>query len=541
MALPQYPTADLDQGRILLEQLGSFWTNIFQDKEVLQSHLRSSANEQGQSYLNYLEAVAAVSRFTVPIFHKEYWYLFVLKKSDITNQASIYQPDDLQYGPQDGTVEGRPAGFEQTYGGQDKPGVAKAPLPNNLTDVKYTIHNRVVMPSKTLASGLDFTIDKTNKTITFRTDPFADPLFVKRDVYDSSGNKIDEEVALWVYMGDFDLNYVYVQFGYAIGMRYASSEEYRNLLNAVWDMFVLSMSRESLQMFLSAMSGIPFVVETEETIEVIRTEPDRQLLITDQHVYQFELSADLLYTAADIGTKVYHGQPLCTAVRIAELAQHDPNYDVLPSLAMAQGFLSGGYLADLTFRNTNVQLEYLGLNEYNKAVVRFEVNGFPGDVEAFWRDVDTRGIISGKMLSEYMDLREDPQTPPLPANLPAVVNPMQFILSNLMRNNLFVIRVRYQDFPDSVPGLGAFEFLRDVVPPHTTYVVFIDLSVMETVDLSQSGGEDGAGVEEEITTFLGATPFKEDLFEAGSAPPGAEATYEDAFVKAYLVSSTCQE
>lgn len=541
MALPKYPTADLDQGRLLLEQLGSFWTNIFRDVDVLQSHLRSSANEQGQSYLNYLEAVACVSRFTVPVFHREYWYLFVLSRNAVVNQASIYQPNDLQYGSQDGTVLNRPAGFVQTYGGQDQAGVVKAPLPDKLVNAPFTMHNKVVLPSRTLVSGLDYTVDSVNKTISFRSNPFNDPLFIKRDVFDSEGIKTDEEVALWVYLGDFDLDYVYVQFGYALGIKYASSQGYKDLLNAVWDMFVMCMSRESLQQFLSAMSGIPFILETEETIEVVRTEPDRQLLITDRHVYQFKPSAVLLYSSADVGTKLYHGQALCTAVLIEELAQHDPNYSVLPSVALSRGLLSGGYLADLTFRNANVQLEYLGLNEYNKAVVKFEVNGFPGDVEAFWNAVNLRGIVSGKMLSEYLDTRVDPTTPPVPMNLPSVINPLEFILSNLMRNNLFAIRVRYRDFADSVPGLGAFQFLRDVIPPHTTYIVFVDLTATETIDLAQVGGEDDAGADEDVTTFLGATPFTEDLFEAGSAPPGAEATYQDAFVKAYLVSSTCQE
>ena len=541
MTLPQYPTADLDKGRLLLEQLGTFWTNIFQDVNVLQSHLRSDANAQGQVYLGYLETLACVSRLTVPVFHHRYWYLFTMRRSAVEGQASIYQPNDLQYGPQDGTVPNRPLGFVQTYGGPDQTGIVQAPLPDSLVNIPFTLHNRVVLPSKTLVNGLDFTIDTVAKTITFRDSPFNDPLFVRRDVYDSAGVKTDEEVALWVYMGDFDLDYVYTQFGYALGIKYSSSQGYKDLLNAIWDMFVLCMSRESLQQFLSAMSGIPFVLETQETIEVVRTEIDRQLIITNQHVYQFELSASLLYTPADVGKIMYHGQPLCTAVLVEELAQHDPNYSILPSIALSRGLLSGGYLADLTFRNADVQLEYLGLDEYNKAVVRFDVSGFPGDVEAFWNAVNTRGVVSGKMLSEYLDTRVDPTTPPLPMNLPSTINPLEFILSNLMRNNLFVIRVRYQDFADNVPGLGAFQFLRDIIPPHTTYIVFVDLTTTEMIDLGQAGGQDEAGAEEDVTTFLGATPFAEDLYEVGSAPPAAGATYQDAFVKAYLVSSTCQE
>jgi len=54
---------------------------------------------------------------------------------------------------------------------------------------------------------------------------------------------------------EFDLDHVYTHFGYALGVKLASSQGYKDLLNAFWDMHVLGPSRKDLQIFLAAMSG----------------------------------------------------------------------------------------------------------------------------------------------------------------------------------------------------------------------------------------------------------------------------------------------
>ncbi len=529
MALPEYPASDMDQGRLLLQQLGSFWFNVFGDRAIVQTQMQANAHAQAQNHLNYLEAVAAVSRFNVPVFHVENWHLLTIKLSEVKATASLYGPDDLIYS---GTVASakRTAGFVQSYGGQDTPGQIIIELPGTLANVRFTIHNKVALPTRNLVAGLDFEVDVANRRLHFRSNLFEDSLFAKRDIYDATGVKIDEEISCWIYKGEFDLEYVYEHFGYAIGMRYKSSEEYKQLLNAVWNMFVTGATRDNLILFLSSMAGVPYILEPQETIERVWSEADRKLLATDHNVYTFPLTATLLYDNSDAGTILFYGAQLSDTIQTSELTQNDGDYPILPSMALGSSLLAGEFLSEIVLRNTTVALDYVGLDANNKAIVRFEANGFPLDVEAFWSDVHARGTAVGKVLADYLDLRSEPESPPVPDTLPPFINPLKFIVDNLMHNNLFAIRLKVSGFNPRAPGLSAFRFLRDVIPPHTTYLVFIDLNVVDTIDLSQAGGEDAPGTVETLAIFNGATPFVETYSGAS-----------DVYVKAALVSVTCQE
>lgn len=536
--LPQYPAEDLNRGAQLLEQLGSFWATIFDDRTVLQTHLRSSANEQAQSHLDFLEAVASVSRFTVPVFHREIWTLMTIKRSDVESVPSVYKADDLVYGQQPGTVQGRPEGFVQTYGGRDRPDMVQARMPDNLAKASFTLQNYVVNPSRVMAYGVDYDVDFDRRLIRFLKDPFEDPMVPRRDIYDAAGNPIDTEIALWVYQGDVDLDLVYIQFGYALGIKLASSDGYKDLLNAFWNQHVTGPNVADMQSYLAALAGAPLVRNPVETVEVIKNEADTKLIVTNLAVYRAPLTANVL---VNVGDTVYAGDILTDAVQIQELSHHAPDYSGLAAVTLSPNFLSGGYFGELTFHNRRVDVEYLGQDAHNRTVIRFEVTGFPSDVEKFWEDVQNRGTQPGhKTLAELLDTRENPVGQPGPLNLPVQINSLEFLLDNLMKNNLFIIKVRQASFGSGALGTGLFRYLREIIPPHTTYVVFIELTAVEdTVDLGQEGGEDAPGVQEAAGVFHGANPIAEDLFEAAEAPFGT-ASYQDAAVSVRLVSATCQ-
>ena len=529
----QYPPEDFDRGITLMQQLGSFWNLIFQDADRLQAHIRSSGNEHGQTYLDFLEAVACVSRLNVPVFHTENWYLMTLKRSDCAAVMSIYEPNDLVYGYQP-SGGGRPAGFMQVYGGEDWPGVVQAVLPPPLVDVPFTIHNLVVNPSLTLVRGTDYDVDADRGTIRFKADPFANPLVPRRDIVDANGNVTDTEIALWVYKGQFDLDYVYMQFGYALGMQMKSSQGYKDLLNAFWDMYVLGPSLGLLSAFMSALSGAQTCLDATETVAVVLANEMEQVVVTDTHVYKFPLAAGLLVA---VGDEIHAGAPLSDAFVIRELSGVTFDLSLLSALSITDRLASGPFTSSLTFRNHDAALTYVGVED-GKAMVTFETSGFPGDIDAFWDDVQARGVAAGKTLANYLDVRATPVGEPGPASLPATINPAEFIVGQLMKSNLFVIRLRLASFwPDS-PGVAVLGRLREVIPPHTTFLIYLELSPgPEVVDLSQPGGEDVPGAEERIGKFLGVSVL-DQAYDISIAPPGA-ASYEDAFVAAAPVSVEC--
>ena len=55
------------------------------------------------------------------------------------------------------------------------------------------------------------------------------------------------------------------------------------------------------------------------------------------------------------------------------------------------------------------------------------------------------------------------------------VNPFRFILDNFMRNNTYIITLKVDQMPEEAPGTAGFEFLREFLPPQTSYLLFIEM------------------------------------------------------------------
>lgn len=522
MSVPSYPYFDLEGGRLLLAQIGSFWTRIFQDSNVLQEHFRSAGNEQGQTYLNYLEAVATVSRLTVPVFHTEDWYLITARESDANNLASVYRADDLVYGPQPAGGD-RPEGFVQTYGGRDRQDVFQIPLPEPMRDAEYTLQNQVTLPSRVWVYGVDYTIDREQNLLRFAKDPFSDPAVTIRDILNESGEIIDRELALWAYRGKFDLEQVWNYFGYVLSVKLTSSEDYKDLLNALWDMYVLGPSLKGFQGFLAAMAGTPTIIDAEETVEVVRTEGDTKLVVTTTRSYRVPAAATIIVSVGDV---LHVGDPITDAVQIAELQGYAPDYSLLNSIAISPSFTTTLYTCELVFRNEQVELEYLGPDDNGRVVVRFEVSGFPADVELFWERAHEQGIADGATLAELLDQRTNKVGQPPPSAMPEYVNPLEMIVGNLMRNNLFVIRLNETSFGDMAPGSTVLSFLRDITPPNTTYVILHQVGPFEEeFDLVPDGAEEGIGF------WLGPGKITEAVDES---------YYEDFSIDVHHTTPWCQ-
>ena len=472
MTLPTYPINDYDRGNQLLQQLGSFWANIFNGSDKLQTYLRASGLNNGQTYLNFVETFAMTSRFTVPVFHTENWYLLTVTQSSVAGTPSIYQPDDLVYGPQTGDIVDRPTGFIQTYAGQDRPGIVEIKLPNGLVNIPFQMQNTVVMPTCILTNGIDFTVNKDRNTLTFANNPFNNPTFAQRSIFDNSGKQVDTEISMWVYRGQFDLNYIYNQFGYILNLNLPSSLIYKGLFNAFWDLHLLGPSVYQMQLLLSFIAGVPTIINTTETVQVVTADNASQLVITDSNVYRVSNNATVTVSVGDV---LHAGDSICDAIKIIEFIGSNPDYSSLDEITLYSNLISGSYSGGLTFKNHNVSLDYVGLNSNGKAVVKFEVIGATSDVNAFWTNSQTAGEASGqKTLAELLDVRTNPIGQPGPASLPATINPMTFVLSNFLKNNLFVVKINVNSFGAGAPGLGFFDLLREVLPPNIIFLKFVE-------------------------------------------------------------------
>lgn len=529
MTLPGYPVYD-SYGPALLRTIGSFWYHYFGDRDRLELLFRGDGHLQGQAYIDFLEAVASISRFDVPVFHEEEWFLLILKDSDRDTVANVYDQAGLTY--DSGTTYDSPQEQEILF-----------PLPTGtgffeeLTDIPFSIYNRVLYPSKSWTRGTDFDIDYDRKLIRFYSDPFESDYVARRDVYDDDGNLVDEEIGLWVYRGQFDLEHIWAHFGFAVNLQLKSSQFYKDMVNALWDGHVFGANMEAASQVIAASVGMPLVIEPVETVEVIRNEGYRLLIVTDKNVYSFSANAT---ATVSVGDTVRAGETLIDAIKVVDISGSNPDYDEFQALSLDKEFLSGGYFAELTFENMMVDVEYLGLDSDGKAIITFQVQGFPGDVDLFFERVHQAGKDAGHTLAELLDLRDNPVGEPLPENLPAQINPLQFILTNTMRNHLVLVKIKTSAIATAAPGLGTLNLLRDIIPPHTTFIVFVEMTPdVDTIDLSQAGDDDVPGAAESTDHFSGAVPDTEDIYPEGEAPADA-ATYGDVVLRVYRVSEVCK-
>lgn len=515
---PEFPRDDFELGKTLLSAIGSFWSQIFADRARFNTELDGSAELFLQAQLNFLETVATVSRFETPVFHKERWRILLLRESALLPSAGILKyGDGAVYGPQPGT------GQVFLYGVPSLEVFAFELPDKTLAEVKAFISNRIIDPSVVLTQGVDFTIDRNLEAIIFSQDPFKNELFSKRPIYGANNEIIDEEIALIIFEGNFDINLMFNHFGYAVDSAIIkSSQFYKDFINAFWNTFVRTPTLTDIRALLAAITGIPTVIENVETVEFLEKIGNQLQIITDKTVYKFKATVNPIVAVGDV---LEIGDELVDSVKIIELSGSDGLPDI-QAISLGKEFLSGGFFSQLIFEDRVVELDFQGIDNDNRTFVRFDLGGFPGDVDLFWDLAQARGKQLGKTLAELLDTRTNPPTDPSlppeitqpgPEHLPLTINPLQFVIDNLLKNNMFIIKLKTVDTNPEALGLEFFHVMRSAIPPHTTFIVAVEASApLDTIDLGQAGGDSQAGVQDDnfnffdgpgaITEEIGTTP-----------------------------------
>lgn len=478
----QWPT-ELDNARKLLSVVGSFWADTYGGNDLVASVLHAKAQNHAQAHLDLLELIACISRFNVPIFHKENWTLITLLESEM---------NDLNLATFDGTyiLDGTLA-FDEPIGTP----LYVWPAPANMTVAKV-IMNQITDATRTDMSGLDFVLARGG--LWFRSNPFDDAR-VRIETVFTNGVAADRAAYLWTYAGEFDWDTVYKQFGYVLGLRLESSLNFRNAVNAIFDGLVQGTSARCLQDFMSAVCDVPLAKATE-TIQHILTDHEKKWVTTDQNVYGFATNATVL---VEVGDVVLPGTALTDSLQFFDFNRGDVPAD-LRALALGRGTLKAGYFQELVFENTTTEL-IVTENVAGYTKVEFAIGGWPTDVEKFWTDTHSNGIASGRTLAMCLDQRTGTHdTQPTAIALPATINPLEFLIENVFRGNAFAIVVKPNTFGPDAIGLHVARFLRKLVPPQTLCLLVVQLvHDADTVIMDGPGSETIPGYEEDVLVYLG--------------------------------------
>jgi hypothetical protein len=448
--------SDLHDVRKLLSLLGSFWSDIFLAPDQIRGHCTGVGEAGYQASIDLAETIDSVGRSTVPVFHTEQWYPY-----SIVESARGIAP--VLYGGAGAGV----FGGGMAYGSSVAP-VYSWPCPVANVDL---IFNRIYDPSATLTRGLDFVID--GGRLVFLRDPFADPRFAVAPVLDDTGRQVDRQLTFWLFRPAVDWQHVWVQFGYIMGIRLPSSQEYKDLVNGLLDAITGCTATEQLDAMLAAVTGCP-LARGAEVVQDIAAVGGMLLVITDRWAYRYATAAAPI---VQVGDRVQAGDALVDTVETHYL-NHGTIPDWLAALSVGAGLLQPGYLSDLTFSNvdTPVVVEP-NVDGYTK--VSWALGGFPADVAEFWDDVHRRGVQSGTTLAHMLDGRPDPVGEPGPGSLPTTINPLLFLAANYLRHNALLVRIRTGGFGPGALGLAQLRHLRRIVPPHEAVLIVIEMPVVE--------------------------------------------------------------
>ena len=518
MAKYKYPSTDLDSADKLLSTIGSYWATTYLGMDLLSDALKAKANLTAQTWVNFMELVASISRFNVPVFHHENWHPLVVKKSEVNDFTALvpdYETGSSNTYDQAGELEyGKSADLKHYF---------SVKIPTNLKQVK-NILDGIAKPSLIWSEGVDYWSPKDG-VLVLREDPFEGDLFPVKDVY-SDGEVSDQECVLWLYSGEWDYNTVYEQFGYALELHLSSSQGYLDVVNAILDAFTGGTKAKDLQYAWSAITGVPIVLSDSETVELVTEDSRSKIIITDKNVYRFALGSTAIVAAGDT---VYAGDSLVDTLQIYEFTRGAVPSS-LTGLVMGPGFLSMGFFGDITFENKDAVVDVEeDVDGYTK--VSWPLGGFSEDITKFWSDIHDKGVREGKTLAMYMDVRDNPVGQPTAASLPKTVNSLEFLCDNFLRYNTFLVKINTRRLgKNKLPTIPAAS-LRKMIPPQTSMIVLVELVQKDDPVIMDGPGSATAPGYEEILSGMPCMTIAESL---------SGETYISESTKVTLISGRCQ-
>jgi hypothetical protein len=469
----------------MLAVVGDFWASVYAGRDLVRDLLAAQAELDAQTQDDLVALVNSLSRDTVAPYQTVRLFPLVLKESD-RNRVNLATFNGTFLF--DGTIA------------YDVPFESQAfawATPAGLADVT-AIGSAIKVPAAVFTEGIDYTLDPGS--ITFLTDPFVDPRVEKQAVY-ADGVIADRTCTLWLYASRWDRLTVHTQYGYVLGGPPGTGFGYRAFVNASFDSMVEGTTAHSVEDLFSSACGVPLAGGVE-TVELVATDTTGLWVVTDKAAYPFAVDSTAVVVAGDA---VMAGDRLVDTLTFYPFNRGQLPPD-LRALAVGRGFLPEGYLAELVFENksviTSVEMDVDGYTKFS-----FPLGGFPTDVEQFWDAVHASGVAAGQTIAMLLDRRpvDSRTTQPTGLALPKSVNPLEFLIENVLRANAFAVRIRSGLGGPSAAGIDRLRILRKVIPPPTACFLVTEHSFSDEAELSGDGTTTSPGYEQELTTFAGLT------------------------------------
>ena len=500
--------------RTLFDWLGSFWNNVYEDREFVQYVQGARALRIAQLYLDVLEAARLVDRSNAPVFHRDRWRPIVVRKSwrnvGSRTMLTLGSKDEAVLGPQ--TSEIYPPDTVFRLGGRELSfkDVVVYPLDRSVKDVATCIVDNIAEPKTILHAGTDYAVLDGAIALSERFDPFSDEsTFARFEVVADDPKDNDEESVMWACDAMVDRDYVYGHLGYAMGLPTDSSEGYKRIVNAVWNTVADGASPRMLCALVAAICGVPTVRNESEVVETILALDDGGYqVITDREVYTLP-KYSALHPSVHAGVTLHRFDLIDDSIRVypyvtdvdrisgytefGDKFESDvPAVDLPPALFRTD--VSDGFSVGWDRR----PIVCHGFDANGNPKLGFRMDGSDADNDAFWEDVwrtyeETgtsiescfEGAISDNMYVKGRTCGE--------------IVPIRFFLRQLIGANTLVVTVRTDVVADDAPLYDPkfFQTVRECVPSYVR-LFFIEHESVGAADDDKSNQYDtGDSVDEE--------------------------------------------
>ena len=489
----------------LLEWMGSFWTQIYRDRTFV-SHLQGSrAMLSAQVYLGILESAGLLNRQLMPVLHRERWYPIVILRSQ-TNQGGAAVPTlgmepTPVLGPQTGSEF--PPGLVFNLGGDvDYTTIVTYPIAPTPVSVLTCIVDNILAPRVVLRRNQDFTIQDSTLIVRKEYDPFGpDSVFPSTQV--ATSGQQDSEVVLWGCDVMFDLDYVNNYLGYCMGIRGEATEQFKQAVNASWDMITSGALPVLLSASLGAICQVPVVRQNGEVIEDIATDQNGdKLVITDKTVYRLP-SVAVLGPKTFIGSVLRFGDYLDDSIKIYQNIQDPAKIQAMPygadlrneipAVSFPPGFFRVPLKYGLSASWESAPIYCAGLDRNGNPKLWFPLGGATQDVAAFWQDIWNRAELAGTSLvpcfKDYLDDIVVYES----GSVVGAVEPLGYFLKNLVGANTILVslnteRMQPQARQQITPAF--LDMLRRALPSATWLFCIEHVGAAEQYDLGADSADD---------------------------------------------------
>ena len=466
----KFPAGDATDGQYLYRSLGSFWTQIFQDKNALKGYTIGAAEEAIQAYYRLADTLKQFAVKDIELYHKEKWKPLVIKKSEFNKTPFVFEAD--------GAVFGKQPSSDKFYGGK----LFRFGLPKETNGNVFSfsptyslgnfgaIANRLIAPSMLLVPGVDVILQ--DNTLYFNSNLFDNDYIPRAKLVgdlgaaitynDVDGNQYEDEyIILWIYHAEIDDSALYYNFGAIFDINLPTSQSYKELLKALMNLSVEGPTIAALNIIFAALANIPVAIEPREIVEDLYADTDYNYLVTDKHVYRIA-TAQHFRSDIIIGTVLYAGDILGDSVKLVDTVIK-PDWWVKEITSDKLGFASHVFAAgvknQLFFQNT------VELITYAEGKITFPVLGRSSDVEAFHTYINTEdnkpALLSALGLSDTITSKP--------------INPVEFLFSNVFKNNTLLLKLDFYTETQLDRFFELFPTLQDYLPPYVYVLTYLTM------------------------------------------------------------------